>query len=325
MLLLPMSYECAPFALVFDSSWPLSSCYSLEHTCPSGLRSPRSYSAHSYDPHWCSVYPCARVHSCHTVSPIPIWECERLPRCLSCWFSSFLQHSSFYRSKQLAVFSVPICWQFAASSCPPSATMFGRHTIRHRIRTTPGRLSSSPGFGIFRLIQTIDPWSCSNSFQSSFWFIFPRCLGIIPIVLGVWFLGLNQELPRSVLFRLQCYSSLLWSSLYRFVVKHLYSVLSVLSPFLVVHHYSWQKALYPPLILGDQFPAVDITAAFTALVQFLNLCSSTRVNSLGETLSPSLTPLSSLHFASSKSIFCINVVSGIPYYTNIFVFDAFVL
>jgi hypothetical protein len=115
--------------------------------------------------------------------------------------------------------------------------MFGRHTVRQRMRTNPGRLFLSPVFGIFRLIQTTDSWSCSSSFQSSFWFIFPRCPWIIPVVLGVWFLELNQELLRSVLFRIQCYPSLLWPSLYRFVVKQMYSVLSVLSTFLVVLHY----------------------------------------------------------------------------------------
>jgi len=75
-------------------------------------------------------------------------------------------------------------------------------------------------------------------------------------------------LLHSVLFRIHCYFSLLWSPLYRFVVKHLYSVLSVLSPFLVLRHYSCQKALHRPLSLVDPFAAVDITAAFTAPVQF---------------------------------------------------------
>ena len=73
---------------------------------------------------------------------------------------------------------------------------------------------------------------------------------------------------RSVLFRLQFHFSLLWSSFHRFVVKYLYSVLSVLSPFLVVHQYSWQKALYPPLILVDQFAAVDIKVSLTSPLQF---------------------------------------------------------
>jgi hypothetical protein len=200
-------------------------------------------SAHSYVPHWCSVCSCARVHSCHKFSPIPTWECERLPRCHSCWFSAFLQHSSLCRSKQLAVFSVPICWQFAASSCPPSATMFGRHTIRqnkHNCRTT----SFISSFWYFSVNTKYRLLSLFQSITIFLWFIFPRCPGIIPVFLGIWFLGLNQEL-RSVLFRLQWYFSLLWSSLYRFVVKRLYSVLSVLSAFLV-HHYKVKESRKRP-------------------------------------------------------------------------------
>jgi len=134
----------------------------------------------------------------------------------------------------------------------------------------------------------------------------------------------TQVFLLSVLFRLECYFSLLWSSFHRFVVKYLYSVLSVLSPFLVVHHYSWQKVLYPPLILVDQFAALILRSRLLPHFSFLNLCSSMRVNSLGKTVSPSLTPLPSLHFAPSESIFCMYVVGVIPYYTNVFVFDAFV-
>ena len=61
-----------PFAPGFVFSWPLSSCYSLERVCPSGLQSPSSPFAHSYVSHWRSVCLSTLVRFCHMESPLPL-------------------------------------------------------------------------------------------------------------------------------------------------------------------------------------------------------------------------------------------------------------
>ena len=145
-----MLFASTPLAPICGCWWPLISCFSLEHACPSGLRSPSSFAC-SWVPQW-SVCPHALLHSCHMASPISIWDCQPLPRCPSYWFSALYQHSSLCPSIRNAVFSVPLSAdKFRASLFPPERVTVLGHCIKGPgICEIPGRLYLSSVFGIFR-------------------------------------------------------------------------------------------------------------------------------------------------------------------------------
>jgi hypothetical protein len=98
------------YALVFGYSWPLSSCYSLERVCPSGLLSASSAFANFYISHWCSVGPSAPVHSCHMTSPFPLKTDSRCHSVLCVGSLSYFSilHSVAPHSMQFSVFHLPL-------------------------------------------------------------------------------------------------------------------------------------------------------------------------------------------------------------------------
>jgi hypothetical protein len=78
--------ECVQFSPIFGSSWLLSSCYSLERVCRSGLRSlipilTSPVHVPFAQPRW--------NPSCHTASTFPAQTASPLPLCSSHWLCTF--------------------------------------------------------------------------------------------------------------------------------------------------------------------------------------------------------------------------------------------